>query len=465
MPVEFQPYGYCNCASNELIALVNRVLKPKLPFVMGYWKGALNICRRFGLFDGFTKKRLVPLSDSDYLATPTNRKKRSIIEAAIDQVRTFGLFQKDFTRKSFVKVDLMPAPYKDSDPRLIQAVSEKAQYVLARWIIPFSKKVAKCWSFMNRKESCVTYASGYTPVQLGYWRWYVENQLGLHRFVEVDFHRWDATLNSEALKVERSVFYGSIPDKAARRVLKMQAVTHGYTSKGYVYDSIAGRKSGDCNTSVGNSILNAITTSSFFIQRKQRFNLLVLGDDMLCAFDGNLDVNEYEKHLRSFGLDPEIVVHDNGQSVSFCSAYFWHAIVNGDYFHLPYHGDLDSYVMGPKPDRLLSKFGYMIKDKAISNPEQMLRANIRGLLPHCNAIPVVRDMLRYNLHGRKLDALDVSLKSFWNFPLDCTKRSGTWSEVCEGIEFSPLAEQQYVDIYHAIPVYDSRISALLAISP
>jgi hypothetical protein len=225
--------------------------------------------------------------------------------------------------------------------------------------------------------------------------------VGFGFFLEVDYSKWDSTLGSEALEMERRLLNMAGVSGRAKVFLDGQSDTLGVTKQGVRYHVLNTRKSGVPNTSIGNSLLNALVTASFMESRGVDYRLIVLGDDMLCALKAPISLQQYDTHCRCLGLIPEILWHDHHYAASFCSAYFWCADVlqeDGTYEN--------SFVLGVKPHRLLSKFGYKI-DFGAPFPKRQIFNEIRGLLPVACVIPFVREMLREETGDRVLGKYKV----------------------------------------------------------
>ena len=104
---------------------------------------------------------------------------------------------------------------------------------------------------------------GFNQSQLGHW--YAKHLKHYVRPVAItnDGSRWDATMNRRLLKSEYQV-YSTYPIRAKpkRALAKSLYKTTGVTKHGIKFSIDDTRKSGDPNTSVGNSIING-TASSF----------------------------------------------------------------------------------------------------------------------------------------------------------------------------------------------------------
>lgn len=448
--------------------MCGRAIKPKLPFVPGQWAAAAASVRDLLAFDP-----IVPLNPQQFLDRPQVARKREKVRQAISNAHDIGVTPRLTKRLgSFIKIELLPAvaPVDEvlmltKEPRLIQPVSEEAQYLLGRWVHPFSKEVASKWSFRATPESPVTYASGMTSIQVGEWMTHVLESYDSPTFYEVDFKRWDATLNEEALRVEHDILNAMGLDPLARKVLEAQLYTNGVTAHGVRYSVPATRKSGDPNTSVGNSLLNAVSTLSFMLPRVP-CKLIVLGDDMLCATERPIDSVAFEKHLRGFGLDPEMKVWTGPNAhhrASFCSSYFWPAWVDGGLFGCQRKQWHYGHVLAPCAIRTLSKLGHYVRAKGEVCSEswcvKYMNGVLRSSLPHGSVVPCVGPLLKRYAGDTVLSPKNM-ISKFRVWELDLPTEEGTYDSLCSGLVPVLEAAQMFHSIYGTAPVVNDRATML-----
>ena len=313
---------------------------------------------------------------------------------------------------SFIKTDeLLPDDGSNKgheyDPRLIQGAAKPLIKVLVgREIVPVSDELKKQWSV----DAKITYSSGLTPEGVGRWMEVVVETFHEPFFIEVDFYRWDCHLGEGACGTEQIVYKRVFNiSKIAQHCLKCQLHTRGRTRFGIEYRVDYTRRSGDSNTSVGNSLLNGGLHGYFFeTMFLGKFKVIVLGDDMLCAVDRSVarhwDQGAYEVFVRSLGLEPEIKTHEQAHSASFCSSYFYPIVKVGPQPRL-------TYVLAPKMGRVLSKWGYAI-GRPVKGDSQLLAGEIISSLPHGWVVPGFCELIsRYNVGGRYT-------MPKWNRPLD-----------------------------------------------
>jgi len=221
-----------------------------------------------------------------------------------------------------------------------------------------SKFLAKEWraTKVNRKQHSLFYTGSSTNEVIGKWMEACLNKnddfiasavcgddsitvikhKGVTYFIENDFSRYDTTIGLEAIDFELS-FYDKLNyfDEDAKFVLKQQRMTKGYTRVGVYYSFPGERKSGDPNTSTGNSMITGVTTMTAI-----RSCIDYLPDEEEFCF------RLKEQFLR-FGFNAKPKISQDISQVEFCSKLFWPTE--------------DGIILGPKPGRCLPKIGCGLK--------------------------------------------------------------------------------------------------------
>jgi hypothetical protein len=121
----------------------------------------------------------------------------------------------------------------------------------------------------------------------------------------------------------------------------------------YRYSTTYTRNSGDPHTSIHNYWLNVISHAWCFrmMSLDLKYYLFALGDDVVIAFDGDVDVVAVAAALPPMMLKLGFISEPLVQEpVSFCSAYFIPMKVNGR----------NTYVLTPDVRRVLSKVGFSL---------------------------------------------------------------------------------------------------------
>lgn len=313
---------------------------------------------------------------------------------------------------AFVKSDeILPKLFAsmDFDPRVIAGPSLEMKVALGPYLIRMSKYLSR---YLNVKSQ-LCYASGETSEGLGGWMDENYRLFGKFFCIEVDYKRWDAHVGASACFCEREFIrklFG--PPKFVMDALYAQLQTRGRMMKsGIRYHHKYGRRSGDPNTSVGNSLLNLALNYTILRElfEDDEFRIIVLGDDMLAAVRLDClhkwDRPRYEEFTALHGLVPEIQVHEDGSMGSFCSSYFYPLTIVRDGM------TKETHVLAPKASRSLAKWGWTREPVANARRDDtLLGSAVMSMLPHGYAVPGLRALLRMHQGLTRYDKRKLS----WN---------------------------------------------------
>jgi len=344
-----------NDLTNEVVAVNNRALM-QVPAVD---TAVFKLCTQ-PLIDSLVEQMgMISYEDelTDFVAWnsyyPSEKQKRNLL--AYNNLHTTGWLNRYGVRKSFVKREVtIPKDhnygydFEDMDPRLIQGVSDEANVALGPFMRKVSKRLAEVWNADHR----VFYASGTTGSDIGAWREkFSDRSVTL---IEIDQSRYDAHQGVSCYEIENSVYSAVGIDQTsfARESFCAQRNTIGYCSNGTKYQVGYTRKSGDQNTSVGNSIINGIVTTAVLNKHGLTGTMVVLGDDNLIVVEGRVKVNEQSiiDSFEAYGFKAKVKVAYEWHEVEFCSSLFWPV--------------QDGYVLGPKIGRRLPKVGFNLRHLA-----------------------------------------------------------------------------------------------------
>jgi hypothetical protein len=370
------PGWFRKTAGNELRAIVNRVLKPRLPTVDGAWARAVrNMDRYYNFF-------VTQLTLSEYLDTLRGTKKREA-QDAIPEVLAMNMALHESKWTMFTKLELNKTREEalDSDPRGIQSPGIHFKTALSPLTLAISERIA---GEHISGDSSVFYVSKHNPLQIG--DWFYKNRLRYRYCVEVDYSRWDASLGPDAIKAEIDFYERHVGDPAGsdfvpvRDLISMMRRNIRYRGRGqfgWCYQQYGTRRSGDPNTSVGNSLLNAAVNVDYF---QDDFTMAVLGDDNL-IFCNDFDIDAYRKHQSKFGLRPEVVVHTETRfyRASFCSMFFYPCVCR-------IGSERATCVLAPKVGRALLKYGLHVGSH-VKNTRTMQRSIALSKLPAAEVVP------------------------------------------------------------------------------
>lgn len=209
--------------------------------------------------------------------------------------------KRECIRKFFTKNEALDKRGELIVARPIQGVGTLSNVLLSPWMNAFVAKLHQNWSV----DCKLTYSCGFKPEDIGDWYSYQVQkvQSGTHFLFENDYTQYDSSISVEALKTEFSIYqrFGidvtDIPiplskppthSNWAEWVLFEQLNTVGFDKYDNKYEVTGNRKSGDPNTSCGNSLVNGIANAYVFAKELARVNgvdvLQVSFDDLQMDF-------------------------------------------------------------------------------------------------------------------------------------------------------------------------------------
>jgi hypothetical protein len=262
---------------------------------------------------------------------------------------------------------------------MILCPSKQSRAILGPWVDAFAKQLRHLWHW----QSSHYWTCGATSEKLG--KWFDLAETGLQDMIalEVDMKRFDSCLGKEVLDCEYQVYVKAGFTAKPLEVVQHQYHARGYTVHGIEFEVDGTRKSGDSNTSVGNSMINMfahVYLMNLMQIPEADYRIAIMGDDVAILLKechtNIVHTFDYAGFYRSIGFRAKYQVHDNPRSLSFCSSYFW-----------PTN---DGTVAGPIPGRCLLKLGWSL-NREMDNSEW-----IYGLVHSLKSgyhVPFVREYL------------------------------------------------------------------------
>lgn len=315
---------------------------------------------------------------------------------------SYGVFVK---KEKEMKITKEPFAAKSPHrPRVISACSQYVKVLAGVWFLMYSYALKHTWNMLHY----IWFASGYTTKVFNCWFEYHINRLGGVDnliFFGSDFGKYDLTQGYAAISFEND-FYERLGFcrvvKFGKAILRSKLLSILIaTRKGFKYNSYGLRKSGDNDTSSGNSKLTGTVILSFLGKYMGIMFLVmhvaisVLGDDNFTmmtkagfqAFvnkirlgivpgpkkgtDYELFVGALEHHASSLGFRLKIQISQNPTTVEYLSCRYYPV--------KPAHGV--RFAIGKKPGRVLTKIGYMMT-RAGRRPEDYTRCLLGTLLSY-----------------------------------------------------------------------------------
>jgi hypothetical protein len=400
------------CVHNEEVAVKSRALpeiQTPMTTVTVAWQ-TLALYTRLHMEYFFGKSFPLPEMDFEaWIKRWPEKRRAEIREARRRLMSTNAPMAKLARKRAFVKrehvLKAIPSGFVDYAPRLIQGSDDQYLAAVGPWMYSYSKRMTRQWN--GRRDNHILYASGVTANTLG--KWYDESIEQLSEYGEVyvvedDQGRFDGTVTLPALEYHEEVYLHFQPPPRAWEAIIAQRSVDGVTTHGVVYHGTATVKSGDPDTSVKNSVLNAMpharaihTATALAVYHgeiatppvpisdapMQLARMSVGGDDNIILAPApiarrlgtNLPIV-----IANHGFRPSVVLHENPRMGTFFSGRFWPS-TNGT-------------IWGPKIGRVLSKTFYMMD--AISSASAKLvwlKGVCLGMVKDVMHIPVLRTVL------------------------------------------------------------------------
>jgi len=114
------------------------------------------------------------------------------------------------------------------------------------------------------------------------------------------------------------------------------------------------------------------------LKPKKHISMVVQGDDNLMTHDG--DTIDFKTAMAEFGFDAIALYRPCWQKVEFCSNIVYNTT--------------DGLVLGPKPGKVLAKFGFFVNRPKNVPIDGMLRGVALGLVGPCAHIPPIACVIR-----------------------------------------------------------------------
>lgn len=301
---------HSSCVCNELQALHNRHLVDRgHHFQAQRWTRAYRNFSKIYLSD----IKAQPIKIQEVLAGYSGSKKRMYYRAMKDYFDV-GLCGSDRHVKMFIKPDKIPAG-KIKDPRAIQYRSPKFNLVFSSFIKPIehalysglvggasnTRFIAKCLNPVERAELLLRKAAAFDRP----------------RFWLLDHERFDSCVRVEHLKSTHHAYRRIVGRHLALHwCCQAQLLNKGFTKGGIRYRVRGTRMSGDADTALGNSLVNAVVLFAWVEGRK--FDMLLDGDDSIVILEDG-DVPPFDV-FEQLGFTTKIASTLDIRQAEFCQS-------------------------------------------------------------------------------------------------------------------------------------------------
>jgi len=406
LPVAFST----NSKHNEVVALTRRHLNknhdlamPKNVTIVSYWNTLSQVSAP--LFAEYAKRFKEVVGFREWLdgQKPVKRElyMRALNTGCMSEVLVAN-GKRWHERGSFLKDELRlqdpDKPATAAKPRLIQGLQYPfIQGQLGWWCSTVAKIFKDNFLFMQEadgtvRESLFSFSSGKSPVEMGEWYGHYKRQG--YTFFENDFSSFDSTQSIGCHKAEKAVYElfadvvfrewdnGLVEGKGVRscweQAYDFQRDTKGRT-RFYKYECVGTRKSGDPNTSVGNTIINCMSNYAAVKKYLGRVGggecrIMAVGDDCLIAVKlsdtSKLEgmVQSVESYMTKLGLESKFKY--SGETPTYCSMIAVEALVKG----------ISTFVWVPEITKRLQKVGFTVNPlKKGETPAQRMFSELNSV--------------------------------------------------------------------------------------
>ncbi|APG76492.1 hypothetical protein 1 [Hubei tombus-like virus 33] len=411
--VDVIPGVFNKTKHNEYVALLGRHINITLPEHNKNWFKYQHYYANFFKKFNFDDIDRYTLSFDEWVSQQKTDKREGYLKAVNSIAGAKFDDARYHKRQFFIKSEIMPPPAEgnlaDKAPRGIQGFKDNiSNMFLGSFIGGVSKMVAKAGTSDKNEFS---YTSGWSSMELGAWfnKYYGQTHTKSklkYIIMEDDFSSYDSTQGRGAHEMELQ-FYNDVIDKTTldenlKKNIRLTLVNQGHTNgvgRAHKYSVPHTRKSGDQNTSIGNTVIN-FYVHYIAIQewnkihdrvnfgRVADFRMLGLGDDNLMAIAIEAEYKEefmlfVEKIILSLGLKPKLACN---KFPSYCSSYFMPVqLQNG----------LHSYVLAPSATKSLTKMGWTLKTTSKKDSvESRVWGNLHGIAAF-KFLPLTRVLYKY----------------------------------------------------------------------
>jgi hypothetical protein len=440
------PFVCRQCVHNELNAIRNRMI-----FVHECDDNAWADAR---LARDWLHENVLPSGDVDvdierWLTHGTaawERRLRKIHES------DFVLGKQDFGSKLFVKWEIvLKCPFWGpplGKSRIIMAKTDVFLYCTGPWIHARGLLVKAHLS----TDSPFCYAAGHTPQEIGQWCFDQESRLiglwGKVGYLDIDCTNYDGSQRLAALehnRYQRSRFNPpALLELCMASFKRFKARSFG----GVVVSGLCVRNTGGADTSDGNSENGLDTWLGWLLTRFPEHDprdlcaMVFMGDDnfmIVAPFVLQLAIREVEQYYLVRGLNAKVNFRTHLSGAEFCSMLF-----------LPHR---NSYVLSPKPGRVLSKAFWRLKTSSTTPHQTWLSAVSAGLQHDCSHVPVLHGFVRWASRWLRPDQvawqkhLDEDRDAAYQFrnktQLELSEEAWPWLAIRYGVGIDDLRALDY----------------------
>jgi len=324
-------------------------------------------------------------------------------------------FKKYLPTKLFVKLELYlgktPTTWK---PRPIQGRELEFQ----RLIGPYFHSMSNWFGSVLHKFSRNIYDKNLTATELGQ---KAREYFGKGRVFEADVSNFDGSLHPAWREFERWFIENICPQLPPWwDLLRKEWTTNRISGKhGVKAKTTHGRSSGDCWTSLFNSLINIIIVQ---YATKDTADVVAKGDDNFFTTAMDLNVEKVVGLYQSIGMKVKLKEVTDIWSLGYCSGYFWPTT--------------DGPKWGVAPLRTIAKLGVNLHRHPKNVLPQLLYGTAVSMLPIAGHVPLIGGLLRSIVTASQNAGLapKLPIEEFW-------KTSDIEVHDCESFAWDILARR------------------------
>lgn len=312
-----------------------------------------------------------------YKATRDSLSKAGISENSCLDARSLHSFT---TRASFVKLETTLHTDARKAPRLIQGAQPEMTVLTGPWFVPFQGWLKQR---LSPAHSSVVYGPGLDQRSVAT---HIASFEGRVEFIEDDVSTWDASVRPKLLRLLIWIYQQFGAPRAVVDLKDANVETHGYTRTGIKYGVPGTVKSGDTDTSCGNTLLNLLLHLFIYCEGGDRsitveqalceFGLVATGDDDVLMVPPRVDI-DWAACMRSLGFASKPIKREVLSDVEFCSC-----------FMLPVtYTEGEGWALLPKLGRMISKSAVSLRCPRDEDRLRILRGTALSLRAVCSGSP------------------------------------------------------------------------------
>lgn len=319
-----QNFGYqlaihSSCVCNELQAIYSRhcIDRSYLAYDNDVWKRAARAFDRVVPY-----KHLERLHPLEIIKGYSGAKRKNYYGAWL-QLAEHGLKKQDTYVSMFIKPDRYSADQiKSKAPRAIQFRSMEYNIMFATYLKPVEEWLYAELAFgvSNTRIIC----KGLSPMGRAHlFREkldYFEDPI----YLELDHSKFDSTIRVEHLRSCHKIYKKFVGRKLQFHQLCEAQINNKCFSKGGIRYGIKGtRMSGDFDTGLGNSIINAICLYGFLQECGiMKFDIILDGDDSVIIIERGDELKCQFEIFESMGFETKHFIKYNIHKVDFCQCRY-----------------------------------------------------------------------------------------------------------------------------------------------